>query len=160
MLRKWLGHTKMRGRFGSVVHGLAILGLFAITGCGSGDGLNRKMISGTVTCDGKPVSAGSILFEPDTYESGTAVGATIRDGRFSISERDGPVPGSYKVRIYMSSGIQAPPVKGQTDRSPRPMVEFLPERFNSKTRLRADVSETGPNRFQFDLSSLPTAGAQ
>jgi hypothetical protein len=160
MLRKWFGHTLIFGRFGSIVQGLAVLAVAAIAGCGSGDGLDRKLISGTVTCDGKPLPAGSILFEPDTYQSGTAVGGTILDGSFTIAQRDGPVPGSYKVRIYMSSGIQAPPAKGQTDRSPRPMVEFLPEQYNSKTKLRADVSASRPNRFQFDLSSLPTAGAQ
>jgi hypothetical protein len=160
MLRQWLSRTKTRRRSGLVVLGLEIVALAAISGCGGGDGLNRKMISGTVTCDGKPVPAGSILFEPETYESGTAVGATVRDGLFTISERDGPVPGAYKVRVYMSSGIQAPPTKGQTDRTPRPMVEFLPEQFNSKTKLRALVSASQPNRFRFELSSGPTAGGQ
>jgi hypothetical protein len=160
MLKKWVNRTNMRGRIGSVVHALAIFALAVTAGCGAGDGLNRKSISGTVTCDGKPLPAGAILFEPDTYQSGTAVGATIQDGSFTIAGRDGPVPGSYKVRIYMSSGIQAPPAKGQTDRSPRPMVEFLPEEYNAKTKLRADVSESRPNRFRFDLSSSRSAVAQ
>jgi hypothetical protein len=154
-----MGWKKMRGRLGSVVHTSTIFALAAISGCGAGDGLNRQTISGTVTCDGKPVSAGAILFEPDTYQSGTSVGAIIRDGSFTVSERDGPVPGTYKVRIYRSSGIQAPPEKGQTDRSPRPMLEFLPERYNAKTELRAEVIDSRPNRFRFDLSSSPSAGA-
>ena len=160
MFQQWMSCTHTRGRISSVVHLFAILALAVSSGCGARDGLNRKPISGMVTCDGKPVPAGAILFEPDTYQSGTAVGATIRDGSFTIAGRDGPVPGSYKVRIYMSSGIQAPVAKGQTDKSPRPMVEFLPEEFNAKTRLRADVSETRPNRFRFDLSSRGSTVAQ
>jgi hypothetical protein len=139
---------------------MAILALAAISGCSAGDGLNRKPLSGIVTCNGTPIATGAILFEPDTYQSGTAVGATIRDGSFTIPARDGAVPGSYKVRIYMSSGIQAPPAKGQSDRSPRPMVEFLPEQYNAKTKLRCTVSDSRPNRFRFDLSSSPSAGAQ
>ena len=68
------------------------------------------------------------------------MGAVIRKGTFAISAKEGPVPGSYRVRIYASSGIQARPTKGQTDHSSRPMVESLPEHYNAKTELRADVT--------------------
>ena len=112
----------------------------AVIGCGSSDGLNRQAISGTVTLDGQPISRGAILFEPATQESGTAVGATIRQGAFAISRHEGPVPGSYRVRIYASSEIQAPPAKGQTDRTPRPMVERFPSRYNTQTELRVRVA--------------------
>jgi hypothetical protein len=160
MLKQQSSRMKRGRRIGTPRTSVAILALAAISGCSAGDALNRKPISGTVTCDGKPLAAGAILFEPDTYQSGTAVGATIRFGSFTIAKRDGPVPGSYKVRIYVSSGIQAPPAKGQTDRLSRPLVEFLPEQFNAKTTLRADVSESRSNRFRFELSARPSAGAQ
>ena len=85
MFQQWMSCTHTRGRISSVVHLFAILALAVSSGCGARDGLNRKPISGMVTCDGKPVPAGAILFEPDTYQSGTAVGATIRDGSFTIA---------------------------------------------------------------------------
>jgi hypothetical protein len=160
MLKKQLRRTNGGPRLPLLITAVAFLLLPTLSGCSEGDGLKRQAVSGTVTCDGKPISAGSILFEPDTYQSGTAVGATVRDGSFSISQRNGPVPGFYKVRIYMSSGIQAPPHKGHTDRSPQPMVEFLPEQYNAKTSLRADVSESRRNRFRFELSSTPSSDSQ
>ena len=129
------------------------LPVWACSGCGSSDGLNRQAISGTVTCDGRPLANGAILFEPATNESGTAVGSTIRQGSFLVSRSDGPVPGVYRVRIYASSGIQAPPTKGQTDRSPRPMVERLPETFNTHTKLAAEVLARQTNSFRFDLQT-------
>lgn len=154
LLLSRLGDWSSRRRgYRSLFHPATIFFLAAICGCGSGDGLNRQSVSGAVTCDGKPVPNGAILFEPATQESGTAVGATIREGAFVISGTQGPVPGSYRVRIYMSSGVQAPRAKGQTDRSSRPMVELLPARYNAKSELRADVSGRRPNRFRFDLSS-------
>jgi hypothetical protein len=127
--------------------------LVAIIGCGSTDGLNRQAISGSVTLDGQPISKGAILFEPATQESGTAVGAIIRQGAFAISRREGPVPGLYLVRVYSGSNIQAPPTKGQTDHTPRPMVESFPPRYNTRTELRVRVIDRSANRFPFNLTS-------
>jgi hypothetical protein len=131
----------------------------AAGGCDSNDGLDRRAISGVVTLDGQPLSDGAILLEPATNQGVTAVGATIRRGAFAIVEDKGPVPGPYQVRIYASSGKQAPPGKGQTDRTRRPMVERLPDVYNARTELRADVAPHGSNRFRFDLHSQRGADA-
>jgi hypothetical protein len=120
-------------------------------GCGSADGWNRQAVSGVVTVDGQPLGDGAILLEPPTGESGIAVGATIRRGTFDIRRDQGAVPGSYLVRIYSSSGMQAPPGKGQTESTRRPMVERLPDIYNARSELRADVTASGPNRLRFEL---------
>jgi hypothetical protein len=122
-------------------------------GCGSNDGLDRQAISGLVTLDGQRISRGAILFEPATQESGTAVGATILQGTFFISRHEGPVPGSYLVRLYSSSEVQAPPSKRQTDRTPRPMVERFPPCYNTRTELRVRVHDRSVNRYNFNLKS-------
>jgi hypothetical protein len=128
--------------------------LFCLTaGCGSSDGLNRQAMTGRVTLDGQPLKNGAILFEPATQQSGTAVGATIREGSFMISKDQGAIPGSYRVRIYASSEKQAPPAKGQTERTPRPMIERLPAQYNAQTQLRADVAVKPINKYRFDLDS-------
>jgi hypothetical protein len=137
-----------------------ILFLVATVGCDSGDGLNRQAISGTVTLDGQPLSSGNILFEPATKESGTAVGATIRQGTFAIPRNQGPVPGSYRVRIYASSTTQAPPASGQSERTPRPMVERIPARYNTKTELNTVIIAGRANHHRFDLNSSNSLGAQ
>jgi hypothetical protein len=125
----------------------------SLAGCGAGDGLDRQAISGAVTCDGQPLSRGAILFEPATGQSGTAVGSTIRDGSFAVARESGPVPGSYRVRIYASSGIQASAGKGQTDRTPRPMVERIAAGYNTESKLVVNVRTRRANRFRFDVKS-------
>jgi hypothetical protein len=149
-----------RRRLSSRVPTGMILFLAVTVGCDSDDGLNRQAISGTVTLDGQPLSGGSILFEPTTNESGTAVGATIRQGVFAISRSQGPVPGPYRVRIYASSATQAPPTVRQTERTPRPMVERLPPRYNSRTELSSVIIAERTNHHRFDLSSSSSLGAQ
>jgi hypothetical protein len=132
-----------------------ILFLMVAGGCGSSDGLDRQAISGIVTLDGEPLSDGAIHLEPETNQSSTAVGAAIRRGAFAIARDQGPIPGSYRVRIYASSGVQPPPAKGQTEHTRRPMVERLPDIYNVRTELRADVTARGSNRFPFELLSVP-----
>jgi hypothetical protein len=134
--------------------------LWLAVGCSPADGLNRQAMSGTVTVDGQPLASGAILFEPQTERSGTAVGATIRHGRFVISRDQGAVPGTYRVRVYASSGKQALPTKGQTERTPRPMVERLPARYNAQTELRAEVIVRRDNKYVFDLSSSESPDAR
>jgi hypothetical protein len=124
-----------------------------VAGCNASDGLNRQAISGAVTFDGHPLANGAILFEPATNESGTAVGSTIRKGSFAVSRHEGPVPGLYRVRIYASSETQAPATKGQSDHSPRPMVEKLPAAYNTRSELVAEVLLRRANHFRFDLRS-------
>jgi hypothetical protein len=135
--------------------GLAIVGLAIGAGCG--DGLGRRAVSGQVLLDSEPLAEGVILFEPSTAgEAGTAVGGPIRSGRFSIPRRDGPVPGSYTVRIYASSGEQAPAPPGTSPRAPRPMVDLIPDRYNAKSELAATVTPDGRQRYRFELHSDPS----
>jgi hypothetical protein len=143
-----------RRRFCLDLTGLILL-LIVSGGCGSSDGLDRQAISGIVTLDGQPLDDGAIHLEPETNASSTAVGATIRHGAFAITRDQGPIPGAYRVRIYARSGVQSPPGKGQTEHTRRPMVERLPEIYNSRSELRAAVTARGPNRFPFDLLSVP-----
>lgn len=130
---------------------IAALVAAALAGCAAGDGLDRRPIAGVVTLDGRPLAAGSILFEPADAESGTVVGASIRDGRFDVPRRDGPVPGRYAVRIYSASAEQAPPRAGESPRKPRPMVEAIPARYNTQSTLTAEVGPGESAAFRFDL---------
>ncbi len=132
-----------------------ILTLFACAGCSEDDPLDRQAISGTIRLGGRPLAAGAVLLDPISERTGTAVGATIHNGGFAIARKDGPVPGSYKVRIYASSRKQAPAPKGASERKPRPMVELIPEKYNSQTELRANIVSGQSSPLRFDLSPGP-----
>jgi hypothetical protein len=125
----------------------------AAVGCGAGDGLNRRAVSGDVSLDGRPLARGVLLFDPISTEASTAVGARIRDGRFAIPRREGPVPGRYAVRIYASSRIQAPPIAGSSPLATRPMVDLIPERYNARSTLNAEIGSRDASMFHFRLSS-------
>ena len=115
MISRPENHRSIKEKSWPYPHGVVALCLWLAAGCGSTDGLNRQAMSGRVTVDGRALANGAILFEPVTRQSGTAVGATIRQGAFVIPRHQGAVPGSYRVRVYASSGKQATPAKGQTD---------------------------------------------
>jgi hypothetical protein len=145
------------GKFNGV-HRLAVGLLLGLTaGCGSDQGPNRRAISGIVTLDGQPLESGAILLEPTSFEAGTGttVGATIRRGEFTVQRDRGPIPGRYRVRIYASSGVQAPPREGQSDKTRRPMVERLPDVYNTRSELHAEVRAQGRNRYRFELQANP-----
>jgi hypothetical protein len=74
--------------------------LFAV-GCGD-SGPRRYDLSGTVTFDGKPIPAGSIVFQPDTTagNSGPQGTAEIRDGKYDTAQGGkGVVGGPHVVRV-------------------------------------------------------------
>jgi hypothetical protein len=133
--------------------GLALVLVAAtLAGCSGRDPWNRQAVSGFIRVDGQPIGDGAILLEPMAGDrSGLAAGGTIRRGAFRIERDRGPSPGSYRVRIYSSSGVQSPPGKGQTDRTRRPMVERLPETYNTKSTLRLEIVAGGANRLELDL---------
>ena len=89
-----------------VMFSLLVLGLVMSLGCGS-DGPPRYAISGTVTHDGKPIPAGSVMLTPDTSQgnSGPATSIEIRDGRYdSAWEGIGHVGGPHRVTITALDG--------------------------------------------------------
>lgn len=106
-----------------------------LTGCGSRNGLME--ISGSVTCDGKPVQNGTVNFLPADGNGPTA-GAIVSDGRYSVKLS----PGKKQVRI------EAFKVVGQRRYRPNdptsPMVDvqeqILPERYNTKSELSREIT--------------------
>ena len=116
-------------------------------GCGSGDGLPRQPVAGTVTLDGQPLAEGSIAFQPaDPAGSGVAAGGTIRNGSYSISRADGPTPGAYRVAI---SSPQVGEATAKTkaaqpgDGDAPPARDLIPAAYNTATTLRADIVAGG-----------------
>jgi hypothetical protein len=83
----------------------AIISLVML-GCGT-DGPQRYRLQGTITYDGKPVPAGTIIFEPDASQKndGPQGLATIHDGVFdSARGGKGTVGGPHRVTILGCDG--------------------------------------------------------
>jgi hypothetical protein len=123
--------------------------LLATAGCNR-DSLRRQAVSGTVTLYNQPLELGVIEFFPNDGHSTTGVGAGIANGTFRIPKEKGLSPGTYLVRINAPDRV-APasgPPGSDFGRVPK---EKIPEKYNAKTTLTAEVTDGGPNEFTFNL---------
>jgi len=139
-----------------IIAPFALLSAIGLTGCGGGDGLPRRAISGTVTLDGRPLDRGRIEFRP--IGPGTPAGASIEQGSFRVPLDQGPVPGRYRVNI--SSADEPGPsgvAKAEEESGPGPgppgATERLPARYNASSTLIAEVKADAPNVFDYPLDS-------
>jgi hypothetical protein len=130
-----------------------VLGI-GLAGCqGAEDELPRVAVSGTVTLDGQSLEYGAITFTPERQDQAhpVQVGAVISGGSYAISRVYGPTPGNYKVAIVSTGKPQAsdepPGVPKQVSK------QFLPEKYNTRSTLAADVRADGPRTFNFELTS-------
>jgi hypothetical protein len=129
----------------------AILGAMMLCGCGSTS--SRQSIQGTVTLDGKPLEKGQITFVPQADTRGPTAGAEISGGNFSIPTAGGTFAGKFRVEITASrlSGQKA--ADRFTGKPVDSFEQFIPRRYNTESRLTADVKAGTENRFEFATSS-------
>ena len=129
-----------------------------IAGCGAKkDGRARQPISGSVTIDGQPLKGGYIVFEPKSGQT-TQSGGMIVEGKFDVPEQHGPEPGTYSVAIF-AEGAPPPTTTAQPGtpeyeaaiaKSKSTQI-VIPEKYNVKTELAAEVTLGAANVFDFDL---------
>ncbi len=124
-------------------------------GCGSGDGLPRQPISGTVALDGRPLDGGRIEFQP--VGPGVATGAAIEQGSYRVAREAGPTPGRYRVNISspVETGGPSEPEGSAPGRGQPGATERIPARYNASSTLTVEVkaNSTDPIDFTLDSSS-------
>lgn len=120
-----------------------------LAGCGGPDTGGRLGLSGTVTLKGQPLANGTIEF--CTAEGGALTGGVIEAGKYSIPAVSGLMPGKYLVRISSVQDTSGPPGPPGTE-SERPQVtDLIPEEYNAKSTLTAEVTAGGKNEFPFAI---------
>jgi len=134
---------------------LGLLGMIAsLPGCGPGYG-GRQEIKGTIKLKGQPLDQGQIVFMPITGDGATKEGSGIVDGQYKIDRMHGLMPGKYRVSITSGDGktrADAPP-----DQAPGPTganiisKDRIPPDYNTNSKQEVDVTEKGPNVFDFDI---------
>jgi hypothetical protein len=113
----------------------------------------RVAVSGTVTFHGQPLDQGIIMFMPASGDLPTQASVLITNGQYHIPAAQGLRPGRYKVSISSGDG-RTPAVP--SDAPPGPSGNFssqqrIPEAFNVKSTLEAEVKKGGPNRFDYPI---------
>jgi hypothetical protein len=130
--------------------------LSSFPGCADYDDLPREAISGSVNLSGKPLEGGTIQFQPKTNGISTVCGAGISNGQYTISRSEGLVPGKYQVLIYgvvaQTEPATATPTSVGDTPPKRGAKEPIPQQYNSKSVLTAEVTKGGPNKFDFELT--------
>jgi hypothetical protein len=119
---------------------------------GCGEEHAGSSISGQVLFQGKPLSQGTIEFSPAAGQT-TMSGGEIKDGQYSIPPDKGLQPGAYDVRISsLEGGPGGPaPANEMPGEAPPPPKQLIPAQYNSKTTLKAEVKESGENKFDFTI---------
>jgi len=129
----------------------SILCLLALTvsgltlGCAGGAATST--VTGNVTFEGKPLPDGDIVFfDPENKLAPDA--GKIKDGVYSVAVK----PGKKRVEIRASKMQKLPPdKKGAMGETELPM-DYLPEKYNQKSELTADITSGGVNTFDFTLN--------
>ena len=118
--------------------------------CGCKKGKPLYPVKATIQLDGAPLASGTLYFYP---LSGTPpAGGNFKDGVLDFLAPPG------KAKVEIKSLRNRPPeqipakfkgMEGQYDMR----IQILPDRYNRKTELTAEVTPDGPNEFTFDLKS-------
>ncbi|HWL11319.1 MAG TPA: hypothetical protein VNQ76_23140 [Planctomicrobium sp.] len=123
-------------------------------GCGKAATPPLAKVSGVISLDGKPLTAGTVQFIPDK-EMGTAgrmaVGTIQSNGHYeltSVKPGDGAQVGHHIVVIQAFE--TAPPV---TETEPPPPRALIPLKYTDPdtSELRAEVKKGTRNEISFDL---------
>jgi hypothetical protein len=111
-------------------------------GCGDSDapkaGKVYEVKGSVILADGKPLTTGSVEFEPVKDSMFPATGAIGTDGTFTLktpNAGEGAVPGEYRVRIVPDEDRLAPVKKGNAVTRDLSKLPFPPK------YLDADMSE-------------------
>jgi hypothetical protein len=121
---------------------ILLIGALALAGCQSDPFTDA---TGSVTLDGAPLAEGEIIFvSPDN--STTPSAGEVKDGQFKCRV----TPGAKKVQINATRDTGRKEADGWAIRE-----SIVPEKYNTKTELTADVKPKGPNEFKFELKSKP-----
>ena len=125
---------------------LTILIVFFITGCNQ-DKPKLVKVSGKITFNGKPLTAGSINFHPastNTFTKDNPSSILQEDGSFNMKTfpyGDGVSPGEYKITLapQLASRISLPNLA-----------------YPEKTNAKITIPEIGLENFTLDIGTLKT----
>jgi hypothetical protein len=120
--------------------------LTSLVGCQGGSELEVEPVSGSVTLDGNPIDDGRIQFR-STEADQRSFSGVIKEGKYTLGTTTGPM----RVEIRASRIIAGKFDESNPDEK-IPMGEmYIPQKYNSRSELTADVPEGGKT-IDFDLT--------
>jgi len=123
--------------------GLMIAG---VIGCSGGDGL--RTVKGKVTYDDTLIPEGNIMFTHSDKAVRPEMGQ-IKDGSYEIKVKDG----KHKIEITASKMAPLPKGKVGAMGEKEMPAEYIPEKYNKKSDLSAEVGSSTPASLDFKVGS-------
>jgi hypothetical protein len=125
-----------------------------LSGCGGGDSgeLPTVRVSGTLLVDGKPVSAGTVHFQPDKGPPATGI---VKDGKFTLTtykEGDGAIPGKNRVSVEVVTEV--PTKDGDTTSKSLIAPKFMNP---DESGIQLEVPQAGYSNLQIDIKGNAVA---
>lgn len=128
---------------------LAILPMIVsltVTGCGP-SGPPTTPVQGTVSLDGTPLTNGYVMFKDSTGNTPSAAGS-IADGKYEVEVQ----PGAKIVEITSTRDVPGKFDMSNPGQKVQLTEQFVPEVYNTKTTLTADVGDD-PMTLNYELKS-------
>jgi hypothetical protein len=145
----------------SVLVGLLTFTLLSVPGCGPGTGHLPKTVpaSGVVTLDGKPVDGAQVVIVPAAEGTTGATAVTDASGRFSLRaypEKDGAIPGEYKVQVSKTVEVKLTGKAGSLDGGDPVRFDYgVPAKYPDAqaSGLTVTIPDAGNKDIKLTLSS-------
>lgn len=137
-----------------IITGVAWLILLVMCGCGARDSLPLAPVHGIVTCQGKPLDHGQVVFSPESGDKGVlSVGAITGGGAFEMrtGARDGAALGKHVVTVHCRQLATAQQARDLRD--PKYVLpSLIPEKYGNdrESPLRFEV-RSGSNDCPIEL---------
>ena len=123
---------------------IPLLLILSAAGCSKPGRPGYQTVTGRVTFDGQPLENGFVQFVPVDSKTSPESGRIVK-GLYRMEAKAG------KVSVHILSTR----LTGKMDLVMNTAIEemFVPERYNSKSELKADVVADKANAIDFDLTS-------
>lgn len=117
---------------------MAVAILSLTSGCGSGDGVRRGAVAGSVSFEGEPLADGVIRFIPTGDTQGPMTEGKIADGAFRLSQTEGPCVGNNRVEVF--SFVKTGKTVRNEGVETEEIRQIIPAAYNTKTTLTAEIA--------------------
>ena len=105
-------------------------------------------VTGSVEFDGKPVEDGDILFYPEEKELAPDAGKIV-NGQYKLQAKEGRKTVQIRATRVVPGKTQPHPSGGTME----VREDYIPERYNTKTELTAEITAGSENGVDFTLTS-------
>jgi hypothetical protein len=130
-------------------------------GCGPSTGHLPKTVpaSGVVTLDGKPVEGAQVVIVPAAAGTTGATAVTDASGHFALRaypEKDGAIPGEYKVQVSKTVEVKLTGKAGSLDGGDPVRFDYgVPGKYTNadKSGLTVTIPDSGNKDIKLTLTS-------